>query len=634
MRLCALAPLLVLSVLACHDSPTAPDTGQLAVAIDGLPPGAPSAVIVSGAGSFRELLESSRTLASLPAGTYTIAASDVATGGGRYSASPASQTVSVGGGVLTTATVIEYRVATARLTVIVSGLPGATLASATVRGPLGFARTLTATTQLDLLAPGAYTIAASDVDVSGRTYRASPATQVVELPASIAPMTATIAYGAGTGVLEVTIVGLPTETAAAVSIAGPGGFARRMSASSTLANLETGSYTVTADVVGSSLITHRPVPASQPADVADGRASTVTVTYGSAPLQLNLQLAAEGLVQPVFLTAPVSDARQFIVERPGRIRILVGGSLLATPFLDIRTRVNNTGERGMLSMAFDPGYASNGRVYVYYVNLAGNMVVERFASTPGADVAGASTGIVMDIPHGGNEHHGGLIAFGPDGMLYVAPGDGGCCGDPQNNAQNLNSLLGKMLRIDVRSLPYAIPADNPFIGRPGARPEIWAYGLRNPWRFSFDASDGRLYVGDVGQDAREELDIARTGEGGLNYGWPLMEGTACYRPTTNCEVGQSLVLPAMDYPHSEGCSITGGYVYRGSAIPELSGHYLYSDYCRGWLRSLKAAGAGAAEHRTWAGIVATQAVSFGRDGAGELYLIAGTRVWRLVRQDG
>lgn len=284
-------------------------------------------------------------------------------------------------------------------------------------------------------------------------------------------------------------------------------------------------------------------------------------------------------------------------------------------------------------MAFDPQYATNGFFYVYYVNLSGDVALERFGSTPGSNVAGASAGIVIVIPHRGENHHGGMVEFGPDGMLYVAPGDGGCCGDPSNNGQNTNTLLGKVLRIDVRTPPYTVPAGNPFIGRPGMRPEIWAYGLRSPWRFSFDAPAGLLYIADVGQDAREEVNVTSMTAAGLNYGWRLMEGSACFNPNTNCNTGGTLTLPAHEYLHADGCSVIGGYVYRGSAIPELTGHYLYADYCRGWLRSFRSTTGGvASEHRSWAGISVPLTVSFGRDGAGELYMIGGTRVWRVVRQ--
>ena len=353
---------------------------------------------------------------------------------------------------------------------------------------------------------------------------------------------------------------------------------------------------------------------------------------GGSDLQLGLQLVVDGLANPDFLTAPVGDARLFVVERSGRVLIVKNGALLATPFLDIRARVNSIEERGLLSIAFDPQYAANGYFYAYYVNLGGDMAVERFSSTPGSDVAGGSADMVMTIPHGGANHHGGLITFGLDGMLYVAPGDGGCCNDPQNNAQNLGTLLGKMLRIDVRTLPYTIPAGNPFIGQTFAREEIWAYGLRNPWRYSFDAQSGALYIGDVGQDTREEVDVAPATAAGRNYGWRLMEGTACFNPATNCNSGGTLTLPVLEYLHAEGCSVIGGYVYRGSAIPELSGHYLYSDYCQGWLRSFRSVAGGTADRRTWAGVSAPSTVSFGQDAAGELYMIGNGRVSRIVRQ--
>jgi glucose/arabinose dehydrogenase len=351
------------------------------------------------------------------------------------------------------------------------------------------------------------------------------------------------------------------------------------------------------------------------------------------PLELTLELVADGLTAPVFLTAPDGDSRQFVVERNGRIRVIANNALLPTPFLDLRSSVNFVGERGMLSMTFDPQYSTNGIFYVYYVDLAGDMVVERFASTPGSNVAGASAGIVMTFAHGGENHHGGLIAFGPDGMLYLAPGDGGCCGDPQNNAQNRSNLLGKLLRIDVRTLPYTIPPSNPFVGVAGVRPEIWAYGLRSPWRFAFDAPSSRLYLADVGQDMREEVNVVVATAAGLNYGWRLMEGSACYNPSSGCNPGAQLTLPAVEYLHADGCSVIGGYVYRGSAIPELAGHYFYADYCEGWVRSFRLTSAGAVgEHRTWDGVMFPGVVSFGRDGAGELYMTGGTQVRRLVRR--
>jgi glucose/arabinose dehydrogenase len=622
----------VAALPACGDGPTAADTGRLAVTIGGLPAGMQPSVTITGPDAYSIVVDSSSTLTALRPGTYTIVASAVTAGGVRYAGSPPTQTVVVTSGALATASSITYAIATARLVVTVFGLPGGTPASVSLAGPNGYTRIVAGTEQIDLLEPGAYTITASDVQATGKTYRPAPATQQATLTASAIPAAATVAYGAGNAILDLTIAGLPAGTDASVTVTGPGGFARTLRATTTLQYLEAGTYTISAAVVGSNLTTHAPSPASQTTDVADGSTGVVTVTYGSAPLELTLQLVADGLTAPVFLTAPNGDARQFVVERNGRILIIENGALLTTPFLDIRSRVNFTGERGLLGMAFDPQYAANGFFYVYYVNLLGDMALERFGSTPGSNVAGASAGIVLSIPHRGENHHGGMLEFGPDGMLYLAPGDGGCCGDPNNNAQNTNTLLGKMLRIDVRTPPYTVPAGNPFIGRPGARPEIWAVGLRSPWRFSFDAPAGMLYIADVGQDAREEVNVSSTTAAGVNYGWRLMEGSACYNPSTNCNT-TGLRLPAHEYLHADGCSVIGGYAYRGAAIPELTGHYLYADYCRGWLRSFRITTGGFAnEHRSWAGIAAPLTVSFGRDGAGELYMLGGTGVWRIVRQ--
>jgi glucose/arabinose dehydrogenase len=622
-------------VPGCGDGTTAPSTGSLTVTIEGLPAGVPSAVTVTGPSGYSAVVGSSSTLTALRSGTYIVVGADVTTGGVRYDPTPATQTIVVSSGALTTASSITYAVATARLAVTVLGLPTGAQAGVAVFGPNGYARTLTGTEHIDLLEPGAYTVTAGDVQATGKTYRPSPAMQNVTLTASATAASIVVAYGAGNAALDLTITGLPSGTNASVAVAGPGGFARTVTSSTTLPYLEAGRYTLSAAVVGSNLTTHVPSPASQTADVADAATSSASVTYGSAPLELSLELVADGLTAPVFLTAPDGDGRQFVVERQGRIRVIENGALLPTPFLDIGSRVNFTGERGLLGIAFDPQYATNGFFYAYYVNVSGDMTVERFGSTPGGNVAGGSAGVVMVIPHRGENHHGGLVAFGPDGMLYVAPGDGGCCGDPNNNAQSRNTLLGKMLRIDVRTTPYTVPPGNPFIGRTGMRPEIWAYGLRNPWRFSFDAPARRLYIADVGQDTREEVNVASTTAAGLNYGWRLMEGSACYNPSTGCNPGSQLKLPAHEYLHTEGCSVTGGYVYRGSAIPELTGHYLYSDYCRGWLRSFRVTTGGVAtEHRLWAGITLPLAVSFGRDGAGELYMIGGTQVWRIVRRSG
>jgi glucose/arabinose dehydrogenase len=354
-----------------------------------------------------------------------------------------------------------------------------------------------------------------------------------------------------------------------------------------------------------------------------------------APLTLALAPFASNLASPTFLTAPPGDARQFIVERAGRILLMQNGALLAQPFLDIRAVTDVAGEGGLLSLAFDPNYAANGRFYVYRTNASHDIVVERYtvSADPNRADAGSSIAIIR-IPHPTYVNHfGGQLAFGPDGYLYLGTGDGGSAGDPNGNAQNLNVLLGKLLRLDVSNasaaVPYTIPATNPYRGQAGARPEIWASGLRNPWRFAFDAD--QLYIADVGQDQREEVDLASSAQGGLNYGWNRMEGSICYGAQSCDKSG--LTLPLFEYSHGDPgspCSITGGYVYRGAAIPELAGRYLYSDYCGGFLRSFLAAGGSATEQRDWNITKPGQVVSFGRDGQGELYVLAGNGIWKIV----
>ena len=354
----------------------------------------------------------------------------------------------------------------------------------------------------------------------------------------------------------------------------------------------------------------------------------------TAPLALTLRQVAAGLDGPVLLTAPAGDQRQFIVERAGRIRILQNGALLALPFLDISARVTTSGEGGLLSMAFHPQYAANGLYFIYYTDRAGDIVVERRSVSPNPNLSDPTAALeIIRIAHPGfSNHYGGLVAFGPDGYLYLGTGDGGSAGDPPGNAQNLASLLGKLLRLDVNgateSAPYAIPPGNPFVGQAGRRAEIWASGLRNPWRFAFDA--GNLYIADVGQDRREEVDIRPLTQGGLNYGWNILEGSLCYNAASCASAG--LAAPAFEYDHAGGCSITGGYVYRGLAIPELAGRYFYSDYCGGFLKSFVAAGAGVLEQTDWAIGKVGGIVSFGRDADGELYLVgAGGGIYKISR---
>jgi glucose/arabinose dehydrogenase len=350
------------------------------------------------------------------------------------------------------------------------------------------------------------------------------------------------------------------------------------------------------------------------------------------PEALGVESIVEGLTNPVYLTAPSGDARLFIVEQPGRIRVYKNGALLATPFLDITDSVRYGGEEGLLSVAFDPAYATNGRFYVYYTNDRGDIAIARYTATPTADVANAgSHTTVLTIPHPGqSNHNGGLAMFGPDGMLYLGTGDGGGGGDPQNNGQTITTLLGKLLRIDVTTLPYTSPSTNPFAGATAGRDEIWAYGLRNPWRYAFDSETGALYIADVGQGSWEEVNAVPASLPGVNYGWRIMEGAHCYNAST-CNMA-GLTQPVHEYGHGDECSITGGFVYRGAAIPELRGHYFYSDFCAGWLKSFRLSGTSATEHRDWDVGSIGNILSFGRDAAGELYMLSGNgRVYRVVK---
>ena len=349
---------------------------------------------------------------------------------------------------------------------------------------------------------------------------------------------------------------------------------------------------------------------------------------------VRLERIATGLSGPVHLTAPSSDDRLFVVEQPGRIRIVRGGALLATPFLDITAKVGSGGERGLLGLAFHPDYATNGFFYVNYTDRAGDTRIERYTVTADPDRADPSSArliLTVDQPYA--NHNGGLVLFGPDGMLYIGFGDGGSGGDPHGHGQNRATLLGSLLRIDVDAGdPYGIPADNPLVAVQGARPEIWAWGLRNPWRFSFDRTAGFLYVADVGQNEWEEVNAVPSEQAGVNYGWNIMEGAHCFR-AASCD-RSGLVVPILEYPHGDGCSVTGGHVYRGQAIPAIRGHYFYADYCRGWIRSFRFTGQEVVERTEWPFGDIGSVLSFGEDAAGELYVLASSdgvgSVYRLV----
>jgi glucose/arabinose dehydrogenase len=370
-------------------------------------------------------------------------------------------------------------------------------------------------------------------------------------------------------------------------------------------------------------------------------ASACSSQSGPTPPQgtgARLLEVASGLSFPLYLTAPPNDGgRLFIVEQTGAIRIVKEGTLLPTPFLDISGKVSNSGERGLLGLAFDPNYASNGRFYVHYTDPAGDTRVSSFQVSADPDIADAgSEQVVLTATQPYSNHNGGQLVFGPDGLLYLGLGDGGASGDPQGRGQDLSDLLGAILRLDVRAGPsYTIPPDNPFIGQTGARPEIWSYGLRNPWRFSFDRGSGDLYIADVGEGRFEEVDIAPAAEGigkGANYGWNRMEGNHCFQSGQCDQAG--LTTPVYEYSHSSGCSITGGYVYRGSAIPALQGRYFFADYCQGWVRSFRYSGGAATELTEWGALRPGGPItSLGEDAVGELYLTTENgRVFKIVAE--
>jgi glucose/arabinose dehydrogenase len=449
------------------------------------------------------------------------------------------------------------------------------------------------------------------------------------------------------GNLSVAISGLPTGIHAKAILTGPEKYQQVLGQEMTVPNLRAGSYTLSVSKVLAGTTIYNPQTSVIPVTVNPGTTATAAITYAAqGSLTLSLQKVASGLSSPLFLTAPANDPRLFILERPGAIRILQNDTLLSAAFLDIRDRTTTEGERGLLSMAFHPQYATNGFFFVCYTDLNGAIVVDRFkVSATDPNLADPQSGTrVLLIPHAEfNNHNGGLISFGPDGLLYLGTGDGGGSGDQLGNAQNNNSLLGKMLRIDVNaatgSSPYAIPPTNPFVNQSGTRPEIWATGLRNPWRYAFDPVTSLLYIADVGQERREEINIGGVDQAALNYGWNRIEGTRCYpEGGTSCNQ-QGLTLPALEYDHgdndSNGCSITGGYVYRGAAIPELQGRYFYSDLCGGWLKSLVYVNDAVSEQVDWdiPGSSVAPVYSFGQDSQNELYLLSGNGdVYRIVRQ--
>lgn len=356
------------------------------------------------------------------------------------------------------------------------------------------------------------------------------------------------------------------------------------------------------------------------------------------PATLALSTLVSGLNNPLGLEKPPGDNRLFVVEQPGTIRIIENGALRTGDFLDIHTLVNFDGdEQGLLGLAFHPNYSTNRKFYVNYTRDNGTretVIAEYQTSAADPSQADPNSGrILLVVSQPFANHKGGQLAFGPDGFLYIGLGDGGDAGDPLNNAQNLFSLLGKMLRIGVDppftgGLQYAIPADNPFATGGSGSPEIFAYGLRNPWRFSFERGTNRMFVADVGQSSWEEVDLMQNGG---NYGWREMEGAHCFNPSTGCDTSNK-VLPIAEYDHTVGIAIIGGYVYKGSAIPSLANKYIFGDLT-GKIFSLTEAPA-----NTWtrANLLSTGLTlsSLGQDTAGEMYVVdyGNGKVLKLVAQ--
>ncbi|MEZ5099845.1 MAG: PQQ-dependent sugar dehydrogenase [Thermoleophilia bacterium] len=347
-----------------------------------------------------------------------------------------------------------------------------------------------------------------------------------------------------------------------------------------------------------------------------------------------LEVAAEGLSQPVLLASPPDDPRRFVVEQTGTIRLLAEDGSVGRAILDVSDRISSGSEQGLLGLAFDPGFADNGRLYVDFTDADGDTQVVRYVLEGDGPVDPDAGEGLLTIEQPYPNHNGGHLAFGPDGFLYVGTGDGGSGGDPENRGQDPDTLLGKLLRLDVSGeAGYAVPPDNPFADGAGGRPEIWALGLRNPWRFSFDGGTGDLWIGDVGQNAVEEIDrVEGAGPPGANYGWRVFEGRSRFDEGADEPAGY--VPPVFAYSHDLGCSVTGGVVVRDPAVPALAGRYLFGDYCTGTLWAIDAARPrGGAEDVTDAlGGPLDGLTSFGVDSTGAVYLLqASGTILRLVQ---
>jgi glucose/arabinose dehydrogenase len=363
-----------------------------------------------------------------------------------------------------------------------------------------------------------------------------------------------------------------------------------------------------------------PAPSPVPQD-EKAKKGPAAPPFRVGAVDLQLEPFASGFDAPLIATnAGDGSDRLFVGEQGGRVWIVTDGERSSTPFLDVSSLVVAGGEQGLLGLAFHPSFEDNGRLFVNYTDVNGDTVIAEYrASGNQADPDSARVLMTFDQPFA--NHNGGALEFGPDGYLYIATGDGGGAGDPENNGQDLGTFLGKLLRIDVdqssSDRQYAIPPDNPFTNRDGAAPEIWAYGLRNPWRFWFDDPTGTLWIADVGQGELEEINVSDAAEPGLNYGWNVMEGTECYE-SDDC-VRSGKVAPVAQYGHDDGCSVTGGPVYRGRRYPDMRGGYFFGDFCSGYIWALPAEGS---KSRPLVKVLESDRAisSFGVDGRGEMFL--------------
>jgi glucose/arabinose dehydrogenase len=413
-----------------------------------------------------------------------------------------------------------------------------------------------------------------------------------------------------------------------------------------LSNAATPSPATSGPVVASPQPNNVTAPTVPPADTPAGNTAAPTNLPASQPpaqsaqpdlttVQIALKPLVDGFEQPVaFVSAKDHSGRMFVVSRMGKIFIVKDGQVQSDPFLDISGKVT-TGyqEQGLLGLAFHPNYSQNGFFFIYYNDSNGNIAISRMSVSSNPDKADPnSEQIVLQYNKPAKNHNGGNLEFGPDGDLYLGTGDGGGAGDQFHNGQNPNSVLAKILRINVDTLPYTIPADNPFVNQAGFRPEIWAWGVRNPWRFSFDRQTGDLYIGEVGQNTYEEIDYQPAGKGGQNYGWSKMEGMHCYNAGQCASDG--LTLPVAEYSHDEGCSVSGGYVYRGGQFPALNGIYFFADYCSGTIWGMTHAANGSWPVRNLLN-AGSQVSSFGEDETGEVYVVdLGGRILQLVQAGG